>query len=55
LRDKGWFVKLSLDREAGGLAVLNALKSYVTRLTEQYGKKAFRHFSSADMRVLGED
>ena len=46
---------MSFDSKAGGIAALKAFKSYVTKLDEKYGEKAFRYFSSADMRVLCEE
>jgi hypothetical protein len=52
LRKGGWFMKLSFGDEAGGAPALKALQSYTARLDEEYGKRAFRYFSSADMRVL---
>jgi hypothetical protein len=45
---------MSLDEDAGGVAVLNALRIYAARLDEAYGKNAFRRFSRADMQVLGD-
>jgi len=52
LRNKGWYMKMSFDNSVGGIAVLKALKKYVTRLDEEYGKSAFRYFKKADMRAL---
>ena len=52
LRKGGWFIKMSFDDDAGGASALNALQSYAARLGENYGKRAFRYFSQADMRVL---
>jgi hypothetical protein len=54
LRKSGWYMKMSLDEDAGGVAVLNALRIYAARLDEAYGKNAFRRFSRADMQVLGD-
>jgi len=54
LRKKGWFIRMSFDRKAGDVATLKAFKSYVTKLDEKYGKKAFRYFSNVDMQVLSE-
>jgi len=51
LRKGGWFIKMSFDDDAGGVSALEALQSYAARL-ENYGKRAFRYFSQADMRVL---
>jgi hypothetical protein len=52
LRKGGWFIKMSFDDDAGGVSALEALQSYAARLDENYGKRAFRYFSQADMRVL---
>jgi hypothetical protein len=54
LRKEGWFIKMSFEDDAGGVSALDALRSYTTRL-EEYGEKAFRYFSKADMQILGED
>jgi hypothetical protein len=54
LRKEGWFMKMSLDDDAGGVSALKALRSYTARLSEEYGERAFRYFSQADMRVLEE-
>lgn len=54
LRRKGWLMKMFFDDSAGGVSALKALKSYVTKLDEKYGKRAFRYFSDVDMRVLSE-
>ena len=53
LRKHGWFMKMSFDDNAGGVSALEALKSYAARLSEEYGKGAYRRFSKTDMRVLG--
>jgi hypothetical protein len=55
LRKHGWFMKMSFDDNAGGVSALRALKSYAARLSEEYGKGAYRRFSKADMRVLGNE
>lgn len=55
MRDKGWFMKMSFDDEAGGASALKALKRYTTELSEKYGNRGFRYFSSVDMRVLSKD
>jgi hypothetical protein len=54
LRKGGWYMRMSLDEDAGGVAVLEALRTYTSRLDEVYGKNAFRRFSRADMQVLGD-
>jgi len=54
LREKGWFMRMSFDSKAGGIATLKAFKSYVTKLGEKHGEKAFRHFSNVNMQVLSE-
>ena len=55
MRDKGWFMKMSFDNNAGGVSTLKALQRYTAKLDEKYGKRAFRHFSNVDMRVLSKD
>ncbi len=55
LRKGGWFMKMSFGDDAGGVSVLEALRSYVARLDEEYGERAFRYFSKADMRVLSKE
>jgi hypothetical protein len=52
LRKRGWFMKMSLDDDGGGVSALIALQSYTAKLHEKYGERAFRYFSKADMRVL---
>jgi len=42
-------------RTSRGAAALRALKIFATKLEEKYGKKAYRYFSRADMRILRED
>lgn len=53
--DEGWLMKMAFDDGAGGVSALEALKSYAARLSEEYGKGAYRRFSKADMRVLSND
>lgn len=55
LRKGGWYMRMSLDDDVGGVLVLDALRTYAARLDEAYGKNAFRRFSRADMQVLGSD
>ena len=52
LRSKGWVMKMSFEEKIGGTAALKALQTYTRRLYEEYGKKAFQHFSDADMQIL---
>jgi len=54
LTKHGWLMKMAFDDSAGGVAVPTALKGYTATLDEKYGKRAFRYFSKADMRVLNE-
>jgi len=54
LRRGGWLMKMSLTDSAGGTSALKALQSYAARLDEKHGRRAFRYFSVADMRVLSE-
>ena len=55
LRGKGWIMTMAFDKTAGGVPTLKALQTYTKKLVDEYGKKAFRHFSKADMRVLSRD
>ena len=55
LRSKGWVMKMSFEEKIGGMATLKALQTYTRRLDEKYGKKAFKHFSDADMQILFEE
>jgi len=52
LRSKGWVMRMSFEEKIGGTAALKALQTYTQRLDEKYGKKAFQHFSEADMQIL---
>jgi hypothetical protein len=52
LRKEGWYMKMSFDDDAGGASTLEALGSYIAKLDEKYGERAFRYFSKADMRAL---
>jgi len=54
LRSKGWVMRVSFKEKIGGVAALKALQTYTGKLDEKYGKKAFQHFSDADMRILFE-
>jgi len=54
MRDKGWVMKMSLDRKVGEATGLKALQKYARKLDAKYGKKAFSHFSEAAMQVLAE-
>ena len=54
LRSKGWVMKISFEEKIGGTAALKALQTYTRRLDEKYGKKAFQHFSDANMQILFE-
>jgi hypothetical protein len=49
LRNKGWLMRLSFKEEIGGAATLQAFQTYTKRLYSEYGKKAFKHFSNADI------
>ncbi len=55
LRKKGWLMKMAFDDNAGGVAAIKALQGYTATLDEKYGKRAFRYFSKADMRVLSNE
>jgi hypothetical protein len=52
LRSKGWVMKMLFDKEIGDTAALKAIQIYTRRLDKKYGKKAFKHFSEADMQIL---
>jgi hypothetical protein len=54
LRSKGWVMEMSFEEKIGSAATLKALKIYARRLEEKYGKKAFKHFSDANMQILFE-
>jgi len=54
LRSKGWVMKMLFDEKIGGVATLKALQTYTRRIDEKYSKKAFQHFSDADMQILLE-
>lgn len=54
-RGKRWFMKMSFDDNAGGVAALKALQGYTARLNDKYGKRAFRYFSKADIRFLSNE
>jgi len=54
LRGKGWIMKMSFSEQTGGTKALKALQIYARILDEKHGKKAFQHFSEADMQVLCE-
>ncbi len=47
-----WVMALSFDPNIGGGKSLAALGEYSKKLSSKYGKKAFKHFSRADMEVL---
>ncbi len=52
LRSKGWAMKMSLEEKIGGTVALKALQAYARRLEEECGRKAFKHFSEANMQIL---
>jgi hypothetical protein len=52
LRIRGWEMRLSFTKKAGGVAGLKAFQSYGRKLREQYDKRAFRYFVNIDMRPL---
>jgi hypothetical protein len=47
-------MKMSFEEEVGDTAALKALQTFTRRLDEKHGKKAFKHFSDADMQILLE-
>jgi len=55
LRSNGWVMEMSFEERIGGTAALKALQTYTRRLDGKYGKKAFKHFSDADMQILRVD
>jgi hypothetical protein len=52
LRSRGWVMKMSFDERVGGAVALEGLQTCTRRLEERCGKKAFKHFSEANMQVL---
>jgi hypothetical protein len=50
--DPLWIMVLSFDSIAGGSDGLIALGKYSQKLLSKYDRKAFKHFSKADMEVL---
>jgi hypothetical protein len=52
LRKKGWVMRMFFEEKVGGAATLKALQTYVQRLDQKFGAKAFRRFRGADMQVL---
>jgi hypothetical protein len=52
LRNKGWVMRMSFDREIGATDTLRAIQTYSRKLNIEYGKKAFKHFTEVDMRIL---
>ena len=52
LTQKGWTIKMSFDKSAGGVDTLRALQTYTRKLDEKHGKRAFSYFRDIDMRVL---
>jgi hypothetical protein len=55
LRRQGWYMRMSIDEDAGGVPVLKALREYTARLDEAFGRGAFRRFSRVDIQVLAAD
>ena len=49
--DAGWQMTLSFEEAAGGAAALRALSDYAQALEGEFGNKAYRRFSQADLRV----
>jgi hypothetical protein len=54
LRNRGWVMKMSFEERIGGATALEGLQTCTRRLEEKRGKKAFKHFSEADMHILLE-
>ncbi len=54
LRSKGWVMIMSFEEQIGGEAALNALQTYIRKVNEKYGTKAFQHFRNVDMHILFE-
>lgn len=52
LRRGGWHLELSFLKKAGGAPALKAVQKYTSQLDKKYGKKAFRYFTRADMRIF---
>jgi hypothetical protein len=51
LRSKGWVMKMPFDEEIGGKSALKALKTYIQKVDEKYGKKAFQYYQDVGMRI----
>jgi len=54
LRKKGWVMRMSFEEKVGGAAALKALQTYVQRLDNRYGARAFQRFRDTDMQILLE-
>jgi hypothetical protein len=54
LRSRNWVMKISFEEKIGGTATIKALQTYTRKLDEEYGKRAFKHFSAADMQIFFE-
>jgi hypothetical protein len=54
MRNKGWVMRMFLDKKTGDAVALKAFHTYAKKLHAKYGKKAFNHFAQADMQVLAE-
>ncbi|MBN1244890.1 DUF3795 domain-containing protein [Candidatus Bathyarchaeota archaeon] len=54
LRKKGWVLQMSFEEKVGSAATLKALQTYVQRLDNRYGARAFQRFRDADMQILLE-
>ena len=52
LRKRDWEMHLSFTKAIGGVTSLKAFHTYGKKLQEQFGKRAFRHFTNVDMRSL---
>lgn len=52
LRKNGWFIKLTFGERPEEIKELKSCKEYVLRLNNKYGKRAFRYFNIANLRVM---
>ncbi|MCG3225808.1 MAG: DUF3795 domain-containing protein [Candidatus Heimdallarchaeota archaeon] len=50
----GWILRMSFSKKMKGKEGLKSLQRYISLLTENKGKAAYRHFNKADMRILTE-
>jgi hypothetical protein len=52
LRKKGWIMTMSFGETLGGTTSIKAYQTYIQKLDQTYGTKAFQHFRNVDMTIL---